>query len=100
MAPVGVRTARHAAGAEACRAQVSGMRASGDSTPVLRHADRRLASGRRRSADAHNVAIPPSGSYWPKGGQTYQVQVRFTPTSGSRHIAALSRLHAIEALGD
>ena len=34
------------------------------------------------------------------GGQTYQVHVRFTPTSGDAFVAVLYELHAVEVLGD
>ena len=53
-----------------------------------------------RSTEAYNVAIPLAGSYWPEGGRTYQVQVRFTPTSGDAYMAALYELQAVEVLGD
>ena len=53
-----------------------------------------------RSTEAYNVAIPLAGSYWPEGGRTYQVQVRFTPTSGDAYIAALYELQAAEVLGE
>lgn len=35
---------------------------------------------------------PLAGSYWPEGGRTYQVQVRFVPTSGDAYMAALYEL--------
>ena len=46
------------------------------------------------------MAIPLAGSYWPEGGRTYQVQVRFTPTSGDAYVAALYELQAVEAIGE
>jgi hypothetical protein len=33
------------------------------------------------------------------GGRTYQVQVRFRPTSGDAYVAALYELQAVEVLG-
>ena len=69
-----------------------------DGTPVSnRHAERFV-----QVESDHHIAdyLLAEASRYQTGGRTYQVQVRFTPTSGDAYIAALYELHAVEVLGD